>query len=333
LREHLGLVLGLTLGIMLLKAVILFGLALVAKLRRSDGWLFTLSLAQAGEFGFVLLGYSQDNDVLNAGIAQLLALVIALSMFLTPMLFIAFDKVIVPRYQARDDDRDPDDVDDEGQVIIAGVGRFGQIVNRLLLANDVPTIVLDRFVGQVERMSQIQMKTYYGDASRPGLLQTAGIANASALVIAIDDYEGAVEMTKYVKHAYPDVFVLARAFDRGHQYLLREAGADYIVKETYYSALELGGETLKRLGLHPVVAQRRRAAFEQVEERSGEKLYQAWLEREAGESFGDNYIDLYMEVERVLDEAMKKNRDDSHDRAERGWTPPPKNYLDDVEAD
>jgi CPA2 family monovalent cation:H+ antiporter-2/glutathione-regulated potassium-efflux system ancillary protein KefC len=81
------------------------------------------------------------------------------------------------------------------------------------------------------------------------------------------------------------------------------------------------------------VARRRRAAFEQVEERSGEKLYQAWLEREAEESFGDNYVDLYMEVERVLDEAMKKDSDDSHDRAERGWTPPPKNYLDDVEAD
>ncbi len=121
------LIISLTIGLMLLKGTVLFVLAIIFRIKKSNRWLFALSLAQAGEFGFVLLSFTVQNHVLPQGIAQTLSLVVALSMFLTPGLFILFDKVILPRYQKNENDREPDNIDAEGNVIIAGVGRFGQI--------------------------------------------------------------------------------------------------------------------------------------------------------------------------------------------------------------
>ena len=141
LTENLGLVLGLTLGVMVAKGAVLFELALLFKLCGANGWLFTLSLAQAGEFGFVLLSYSTQNHVLPADIVPILSLVVAISMFLTPLLFILYDVLVLPRYQDNSEQPDPDDIDERGTVIIAGIGRFGQIINRLLRANGIHTVV------------------------------------------------------------------------------------------------------------------------------------------------------------------------------------------------
>lgn len=236
-----GFVISLALAVILVKALILLVLALLFRVRGANGWLFTLSLAQAGEFGFVLLTYSLQNGVIAPDTAQLLSLVVALSMFLTPALFILFDRVVLPRYrQAKNADQQADTIDEQGPVIVAGVGRFGQIVCRLLRANGIPIVVLDLEIEQIENVRQIQIKSYFGDASRPELLETAGIENARLLVVAIDDRDRAVRMVEHVKQHYPSVWVLARAFDRGHGYRLRTAGADDVISETYHSALELG---------------------------------------------------------------------------------------------
>ena len=136
LSSSLITIISLTLGLMLTKALVLFGLVILFRLHHSDRWLFTLSLAQAGEFGFVLLSYTVAEHVIPHDLAQMLSMVVALSMFLTPALFILFEKVIQPRYQKSSDDREPDTIDQQGPVIIAGIGRVGQIVNRLLVANN-----------------------------------------------------------------------------------------------------------------------------------------------------------------------------------------------------
>src|SRR5690606_28954035 len=127
-----------------------------------------------------------------------------------------------------------DSIDDQAPVIVAGVGRFGQIVCRLLRANKIPSVVLDTELRQIENVRQIHLKSYFGDASRLELLETAGIAEARLLVVAIDDRERAVSMVRLVKQHYSGVWVLARAFDRGHGYQLKEAGADEVLGETYY---------------------------------------------------------------------------------------------------
>ncbi|NOI97449.1 MULTISPECIES: monovalent cation:proton antiporter-2 (CPA2) family protein [Vibrio] len=327
------LIIGLTLGVMLLKAAVLFTLALIFKIKNSDRWLFTLSLAQAGEFGFVLLSFSAQNHVLPADIVQTLSLVVALSMFLTPGLFILFDKVILPRYEQKSNDREEDTIEEKGTVIIAGIGRFGQIVNRLLVSNDVKTVVLDHQANQVDVLRSINIKSYFGDATRHDLLHTAGIEEAAMLVVAIDNQDSSVELVKYVKHSYPNVKILARAFDRGHSYRLREAGADFVESETYYSALEMGAQALRSLGHHPFFVEQQKSTYQRVESRKSEKLFKAWSEAEDNPRYDNNYRQIFIHLEEAMKEDMKKDRSDKHSRSERGWTPPPKGYADGFEEE
>lgn len=321
-------IIGLTLGVMLLKALILYVLAFVFRIKNSNRWLFTLSLAQAGEFGFVLLSFTVQNHVIPPEIAQTLSLVVALSMFLTPGLFILFDKVILPRFEQESNEQQPDDIDEKGTVIIAGIGRFGQIVNRLLVSSGVKTVVLDHQADQVDVVRQIETKAYFGDATRPDLLHTAGIEEAAMLVIAIDNTEASAELTKYVKHTYPHVKVLARAFDRGHGYLLRQAGADIIESETYHSAMELGAHAMREMGHHPFLVEQQKAAYRQIEDKKSDLLYEAWEDDSEGERFDNNYRQLFMHLEEQIKLAMNTDRFAKHEDGERGWTPPPKGYAD-----
>ncbi|CAH1526431.1 K(+) : H(+) antiporter KefC [Vibrio owensii] len=329
LFSDFGLIIGLTLGVMILKAAILFALAFVFRIKGSNRWLFTLSLAQAGEFGFVLLSFSVQNHVIPFELSQTLALVVAISMFLTPGLFILFDKVILPRFESESNERESDTIEEQGTVIIAGIGRFGQIVNRLLVSNGVETVVLDHQASQIDNMRQIGTRAYFGDATRPDMLHTAGIEHASALVVAIDNQESSVELVKYVKHTYPNVTVIARAFDRGHGYLLRQAGADIIESETYHSALEIGGHAMKAIGIHPFFTEQQKSTYRRVEDRKSNMLYEAWVDDSEGERYDNNFRQLFIHLEEKMAEEMQKDRHDKLSRSERGWTPPPKGYADD----
>lgn len=329
LFSDFGLIIGLTLGVMILKAAILFALAFIFRIKGSNRWLFTLSLAQAGEFGFVLLSFSVQNHVIPFELSQTLALVVAISMFLTPGLFILFDKVILPRFESESNERESDTIEEQGTVIIAGIGRFGQIVNRLLVSNGVETVVLDHQASQIDNMRQIGTRAYFGDATRPDMLHTAGIEHASALVVAMDNQESSVELVKYVKHTYPNVTVIARAFDRGHGYLLRQAGADIIESETYHSALEIGGHAMKAIGIHPFFTEQQKSTYRRVEDRKSNMLYEAWVDDSEGERYDNNFRQLFIHLEEKMAEEMQKDRHDKLSRSERGWTPPPKGYADD----
>ncbi|HIF9212027.1 TPA: monovalent cation:proton antiporter-2 (CPA2) family protein [Photobacterium damselae] len=331
LFDQFGIVIGMTLGVMLIKALVLLLLSFIFKVKGRDRWLFALSLAQAGEFGFVLLSYTVQNHVLPVEISQTLSLVVALSMFLTPGLFILFDRVIEPRFAESINDREADTIDEEGAVVIAGIGRFGQIVNRLLVANGIKTVVLDHDAGLIENMRQIRIKSFYGDATRDDLLHSTGIAEAKVFVVAIDDKERAIDLVKHVKHTYPKVKILARAYDRGHHYSLRNAGADYVISETYRSALALGTEVLKEMGVHPFKAEQQKSAFVETEAQSKDILFQTWKESTEDDRFNASYRELFMQLEDALSEAMKRERGDRHSKSERGWTPPPKGYDDVVE--
>ncbi|MFA0415468.1 monovalent cation:proton antiporter-2 (CPA2) family protein [Vibrio renipiscarius] len=329
LFDDFFLIIGLTLGVMGIKALILYVLAFCFKIRQSNRWLFTLSLAQAGEFGFVLLSFTTQNHVIPTDIAQILSLVVALSMFLTPGLFILFDKVILPRYEQASNQNEADEIDEKGTVIIAGIGRFGQIVNRLLVANGVKTVILDHQADQIHTVRQFNTKAFFGDATRPDLLHTAGIEEASMIVIAIDNRDAALELVKYVKHTYPNVIILVRAFDRGEGYRLRQAGADVIESETYHSALELGAHALRQLGQHPFLVEQQKASYKRVEDKKSDMLYQAWLDDASDERFDNNYRQLFMHLEEQIKLAVATDRADKHNNDERGWTPPPKGYDDD----
>jgi len=318
-----GTVAGLVVTVIVVKALILFILALIFRSRGSNGWLFTLGLAQAGEFGFVLLTYGVQSFVIPAEVAKILSLVVALSMFLTPLLFIVYDRVVLPRYRrSTNDEREADTIDEQAPVIVAGVGRFGQVICRLLRANDIPVVALDHEFEQIENLRKINIKSFFGDASRPGLLETAGIGQARLLVVAINDRERAVEIVKHAKKFFPGVWVLARAFDRGHGYQLRQAGADDVISETYHSALELGGHALTAIGVHPMRARQMTWAFVDNEQAHKDQLFEAWKEIEGGINFGPRYGELFMKLEEALSSAMHRDWGEPKPEDVPVWTPP-----------
>ncbi|WP_447928940.1 monovalent cation:proton antiporter-2 (CPA2) family protein [Vreelandella sp. EE27] len=310
------------LGVMAVKGALLISLAYVFHIRGSNGWLLTLSLAQAGEFGFVLLTYTRQNSVIGQELAELLSLVVAFTMFLTPLLFIAFDKLVVPRYLESKTQPEAEEFDEQSPVIVAGAGRFGQIVCRLLRASNVPLVALDLELNQIENARRINIKSYFGDASRGDLLARAGVEKARLLVVAIDDLDRAVHTVEHVKRYYPNVWVLARAYDRGHGYRLREAGADDVVSETYHSALELGSHALTALGVHPLRAKQMAWSFVQNEDAHDAELFNAWQEIEGGQRFSRRYGELFMRLEEALSQAMDEQENEPQKEDVPVWTAP-----------
>jgi len=309
LLQNWLLVIGIVTIVILVKASIVYALARAFGIGSSDRWLTALSLAQAGEFGFVLLAYSLQNSVIPVETAEVLLLVVALSMFLTPALFIFFDKVLVPKFEQSQSDRENDVIDSRGCVLIAGIGRFGQIVNRLLVANGIETIVLDHDVKQIENMRQLNIRSYFGDATRPDLLDTAGVEDIALFVIAFDDRERAVSLTTHLKQQNPQITVLARAFDQVHYYQLKQAGADFIIKETYHAALNLGGEVLTRLGVNSYRAEQLKNTFVSTEYEMEEALYENWLETSQS-GIRQGFRELFMQQEATLHEAMQEEHDE-----------------------
>ena len=246
LAENLLPILGLTVLLITIKAGVLAVLAVVFRLRGADRWLLALSLAQAGEFGFVLLSFSVSSSILPQMLADQLLLVVAISMMLTPLLFIFYDRVIVPRY-AVIDDGEADDIKEQGQVIIAGGGRIGGMVRRIVSAAGHNLTVIDYNAQHLENMRRFGARIYYGDATRPDMLQAAGLQHAKVFVAAIDGKDKLTELVRYVHATAPHVHIIARAVDRHHVYELWAAGCRDIVRETYDSSLRMGRSALEAL--------------------------------------------------------------------------------------
>ena len=267
LGANLMAVIGLTLGLMLIKGLVLAFLARIFKLPGADKWLFTLGLAQAGEFGFVLLSFVVANAVLPKETADLLLLVVALSMLLTPLLFILYDRVIAPRYSVSQE-READEMPGESRIIIAGAGRVGGLVDRVLRAAGYSATVIDFNSRRLEILERFGQKHYFGDATRADLLHVAGIAVADVFVVAIDDREQITEAVRYVAEAHPNVHIIARAVDRDHVYDLWFAGCRDIIRETYDSSLRMGRSAFEALGLERETAEAMTEAFNRMDRKA-----------------------------------------------------------------
>lgn len=322
-------ILGLTLCVMLIKGGVLYVLALIFKLKRSNKLLFTLGLAQAGEFGFVLLSFSLSSHVIPPEVASTLSLIVALSMLLTPGLFILYEKLGLSN-QNQESESSAEEIKEQANVIIAGAGRFGQIVNRTLIANDIKTTVLDHEASIIDMLDKIGIKTYYGDASRPELLHAAGIESASVFVIALDDKERAIQLVEFIKRHHPQVKTLVRAFDINHLYLLKKAGADYAIREVFESSLEMSKTVLNTLGVHPFKSEKMINRFKKHNEAGLEELYHLWDEN-TETAKNKAFLAGAKEHSETLQSMIQQDRSDLHDRTERGWTPPPKGYADQFE--
>lgn len=318
--ENLWPILGLTLALMVLKAIVLLILARVFRLKGADKWLFGLGLAQAGEFGFVLLSFTVANHVLPPDVADRLLLVVALSMMLTPGVFILYERVILPRFD-RAEGRDADAIDEKGQVIIAGHGRFGGIVNRMLLSAGYETTVLDYSAAQLEMLRAYEIRAFFGDATRADLLEAAGIAEARMLVVAIDQRSAATELVRYVRETYPDVYVVARALDRQHVYELWAAGCRDIIRDIFDSAVRAGRSAYEALGVHPFEAEKLARAFVDEDRyvlREMADLYDPDIPHHLNEPYRQRAMQLNAERR----ERIAARGDAYRDQTRRGWMPP-----------
>lgn len=267
LFDTLGLIVALTLGLMALKVGVLYLLAVTFKISGSDRWLFSLGLAQAGEFGFVLLSFTVSSAVIPSDLADRLLLIVALSMLLTPALFILYDRIMAPRFAGLDE-RDMDVIEEKSEIIIAGHGRVGGIVSRILRSSGMTPTVMDFSSKQLEILKAFDVQAYYGDATRPDLLHAAGVADAKLFVIAIDDKAQITELTKYLRHHYPDLHIIARAVDRNHVYDLWHAGCRDIIRDTYDSSLRMGRSAVEALGYSEDQAARVVSAFSALDRES-----------------------------------------------------------------
>lgn len=263
-----------TAAVILIKGLVLFGLSFLFKMKGKDRWLFTLSLAQAGEFGFVLVSFSLQQGVFGTSLSSTLLLIIALSMLVTPLLFILYDQL--SRRLKTPDGPDADEVDAQGTIIIAGIGRFGQIVNRLVRSAGFETVVIDHDLKTVQMIRKFGYRGFFGDPTRPDLLSAAGLDDASILVAAIDDPASCVKLVTYARKARPDLHIIARARDRVHVYQLYQAGANDIVRELYDSSLRAGRYALENLGLTEFEASEAQQTFFHHDRAAVRALAELW---------------------------------------------------------
>ncbi|WP_394196228.1 cation:proton antiporter domain-containing protein [Litoreibacter albidus] len=298
-------ILGLTLGVMAIKAGVLFALALLFKIKGRDRMLFTLGLAQAGEFGFVLTSFSVQNNVLPTEMSETILLVVALSMLLTPLLFIAYDK-LQHRFLEQREHVPQDDIDEQQPIIIAGVGRFGQVVNRLLQSSGFQTTVLDHDLPLIQLMRRFGFKGYFGDPTRPEMLHAAGLSEAKVLVVAVDDPKAATKIVKFARRERPDLTIIGRARDRVHMFELYQAGADKIVREMFDSSLRAGRYVLEEMGLTDHEAHEQEVAFFRMDRHAMLDLAELW-DPDIPVSENEAYLERAKELNRDLEIELLSN--------------------------
>jgi CPA2 family monovalent cation:H+ antiporter-2 len=291
-------ILGFTIGLIAVKVATLLVLGRLFNIRGSNRWLFALGLAQAGEFGFVLLSFTVSNAVISQAVADVLLLVVALSMLLTPILFILYDRVIAPRFANDHTSSKYDDLPEDNKIIIAGSGRMGTTIDNILRLANFHSTVIDFNVKRLQVLKRLGVKNYFGDATRPDLLHAAGIDEASLLIIAIDDPEQTIKMVKYVRENYPDLHIIARAFDNNHVYDLWAYGCRDIIRENFDSSLRMGRSAFQALGISAEKAEKMVDVFSQHDRTSMVDIADA---HQTGVPFHENEV-FIKRLRRYLEE-------------------------------
>ncbi len=259
LRQHAALVTMLVLGIVVLKATSLAIIAPRLSVPQQQRWLFAALLSQGGEFAFVVFGVAGQAHLLPEPWDALLTLAVALSMATTPLLVVIHDSLLA---RSAREERPHDVIETEGApVIIAGFGRFGQIIGRLLFASGVRATLLDRDPDQIEFIRKFGYKVFFGDATRLDLLHSARAAEAKLLVVALDDVAASLRLVDLAREHFPNLKIVARARNVGHYLELRARGVERIERETFESALRAGREALESLGEGPFEAKEQADRF------------------------------------------------------------------------
>lgn len=302
LLEKPLLIAALVFGTMLVKFLVLLGVAPLFGLDRPSRWLLALSLCQIGEFAFVLFSFGAQTGVIPPAVGGPLVAATALTMLLTPLVFVLLERVVLPRVTASGPKREHDTIEHgDNPVVVAGFGRVGQVIGRMLRLNGFGVTVLDLDSEMVDVLRRLGQQVYYGDASRLDLLTSAGCAKAKLFVLSVDDVEKSVEICELVKRHFPNLKILARARNRAHYYRLLKLGIPpkLIIRETMGSSLEMAMLALVELGVRAHTAQRRVNRWREHDVASLAKM---------AENFGSaSWLDI---ARKVLAEAEKQMEDE-----------------------
>ncbi|WP_405598359.1 MULTISPECIES: monovalent cation:proton antiporter-2 (CPA2) family protein [unclassified Pseudoalteromonas] len=269
-------VIGLVVLLIIVKACILFALAVTFKINSKQQLLFALALAQGGEFAFVLLSVTTTLSILTPEQTSLVTLVVAVSMLIAPLLLMVYEQIQKRSSSALPEFDKPEQISTAKHVIIAGYGRFGQIMGRLLHAQGYEITVLDHSPSQIELLRRFGNTVFYGDAARQELLEAAGAHTAQMLVIAIDNPDKTIEIIKLAHKNYPQLKIVARAIDRRHAYQLLNLKVDAFNRETVDSAINLAVEALELLGNTKQDAERAGKLFRDHDRAAVLQLAELW---------------------------------------------------------
>jgi monovalent cation:proton antiporter-2 (CPA2) family protein len=257
-----GMILSLLAALIGIKFVVLFILGRFFGIRGGQNTMFAFSLAQGGEFAFVLVAFSADNGVLTPDTSAILFLVVALSMAVTPLLLLLNDKVIMPLAFKTENTREEDSIDEEETpLIIAGFGRFGVVLGRFLIANGMRATILDDNPENIDVLRKFGFKVYYGDATRADLLASAGADKAKVLIVTVDDQQKSLKIIDLAQRSYPHLKILARSVNQKHSYELLDRKVDGYKRDIFESSLHLGIEALTHLGYNRYRAHRLAQTF------------------------------------------------------------------------
>ncbi len=300
--------------LILAKAIVLYAIAKFFKFNTQDSLLFSLTLAQGGEFCFVLLSHAVLNQVLDPSLANQLVVVVAISMIFTPLMIIFYEKILEPYFIRTQEKKEFDTI--EGQknpVIIAGFGRYGQIIGRLLFANKIKATVLDLDADNIVVIRKFGFKVFYGDASRLDLLHAAGIEQAKLFILAIDDSSKALEIALLVRKHYPHIKILARVRGRTQAYEFLNENFPAVYRETFDSSLAMAVDALKALGYPAYYAWRSVRFFRKHDEASMQRLFKLYGNEK-------EYMDAAKKSRKNLEKAFTADNE-GNQTFDRAWDP------------
>ena len=307
------LIAGLVLSLMIVKGLVLFSLGKFFKIGIDQNLIFSVSLAQCGEFAFVLFSFAAQGSIIETNIINVMVAVVALSMAMTPIVIVINEKLILPRFGTKEkDERESDTIEEENPVIIAGFDKFGNIVGRLLKANGIGTTVLDFDSGRVEILRKLGLKVYYGDASRHDLLHTAGAEKAKLIIIAFDNAEKNIALVETVKKHFPHLKILVRAIDRPDAYELLHNGVKGVYRETIDVSLRMGIDAMRILGVRAHRAHRAAKTFLKHDEN-------ALLELSAMRADKKEYLSAARQYIAELEELIQSDDADPELERDAGW--------------
>jgi CPA2 family monovalent cation:H+ antiporter-2/glutathione-regulated potassium-efflux system ancillary protein KefC len=312
--EKILLITGLTVCLITLKWLVLEATGLLFKMGKKERKLFSVALAQGGEFAFVLFQFSRTNGVLPARTIEPLISAVAISMFLAPLLFLVHDRLSSGKQEGSKAAHEPDTIDRSGhKVIIAGFGRLGTDLGRFLISVGIRPVIIDHDEANVDVLRKYGFEVYYGDITRLDLLEAAGAAEAKLLIITIGDIEHSGKLVELATKHYPNLKIAANANDHSSAYELMDLGITTLRRETLGSALALGQDALRLLGVDPYEAYRLMRIFRRHDQDMMPELYKTHREDE------ENYISTYQKQSSDLEKLMSMDLGSDMEELDKAW--------------